>query len=209
MGRCSSRRLQPSTKVCDTGGQVNEPRPFSASLAWLLENPVARAHARRLIGLLDIRPGMRVLDVGCGPGRLALPVARLVGESGEVVGLDVQRRMLQRLERRAAARRLTNIRTVHAAAGRGALESDYYDLALLASVLGEIPADERQAAVDEIAEALRSGGVLAIAEGRPDPHRQSKEAVLASTEAAGLGLLRVDSVWLGFLVQVGKGRTRR
>jgi ubiquinone/menaquinone biosynthesis C-methylase UbiE len=184
--------------------KAEEPQPFSTSLSWLLENPVARAHAGRLLGLLDIRPGMHVLDVGCGPGRLALPVARLVGESGEVVGLDVQRRMLQRLERRAAARRLTNLRTVHSAAGDGALESGHYDLALLVSVLGEIPPHRRQAAVDEIAEALRPGGVLAIAEGRPDPHRQSKEAVIATTEAAGLRLLRVDSVWLGFLMQVGK-----
>jgi ubiquinone/menaquinone biosynthesis C-methylase UbiE len=189
--------------------RAEELQPFSASLSWLLENPVARAHARRLLRLLDLRPGMRVLDVGCGPGRLALPVARLVGESGEVVGLDVQRRMLQRLERRAAVRRLTNLRTVHAAAGDGALESGHYDLALLVSVLGEIPPHRRQAAVDEIAEALRPGGVLAIAEGRPDPHRQSKEAVTAATEAAGLRLLRVDSVWLGFLMQVGKPQSPR
>ena len=42
-----------------------------------------------LTDVLDLRPGMRVLDVGCGPGRHA----RALGEAGiEVVGVDISQR---------------------------------------------------------------------------------------------------------------------
>jgi ubiquinone/menaquinone biosynthesis C-methylase UbiE len=179
-------------------------QPFSAALSWILENPIARAHARRLLGLLEIQSGMRVLDVGCGTGRLALPVSRLVGEHGEVVAVDIQERMLQKLERRAASHRLANVSTVHAAAGGASLPAGYFHLALLASVVGEIPPSARQGAVREIADALEPGGTLAVSEGRPDPHRQSKEAILTLTDAAGLRFERSDPVWLGFLLQVRK-----
>ncbi|KAK7932527.1 methyltransferase domain-containing protein [Apiospora marii] len=43
---------------------------------------------RFLIQKLEIKPGMRVLDVGCGPGNLTAYLADLVGERGTVVGID-------------------------------------------------------------------------------------------------------------------------
>jgi len=39
---------------------------------------------------LELEPGMAVLDAGCGPGRLAIPIARQVGPQGEVVAMDIQ-----------------------------------------------------------------------------------------------------------------------
>jgi ubiquinone/menaquinone biosynthesis C-methylase UbiE len=181
--------------------RVRQPEPFSATWAWILSNPIATRHARRVVRLLGIRPGMRVLDVGCGTGRLSLPIAELTGPSGEVVGLDVQRRMLELLEHRAAARGLRNIRTIHGEAGSTGLESSSFDRALLVSVLGEIAPQQRDAALAEIAAALRPGGLLAVAEGPPDPHRLSEEAVTILTQGAGLRPVRVDPVWLGFVLQ--------
>lgn len=64
---------------------MTDPEPFPASMAWLLDNPVARIQANRLVRRLPVEPGMRVVDVGCGPGRVTVPVGRIVGEGGEVV----------------------------------------------------------------------------------------------------------------------------
>jgi ubiquinone/menaquinone biosynthesis C-methylase UbiE len=44
---------------------------------------------------------MNVLDVGCGMGFFSLPIARLVGETGRVVCVDLQARMIKCLLRRA------------------------------------------------------------------------------------------------------------
>jgi ubiquinone/menaquinone biosynthesis C-methylase UbiE len=181
-----------------------ETQPFSASLSWMLENPIARVHARRIMRHLEISPGMRVLDVGCGSGRLALPIAEIVGDGGEVVGLDLQERMVERLQRRAGTRGLGNVTSVHAPAGEGRLPEGPYDLALLIAVLGEIPEDRRALAVEEIARSLKPGGVLAVAEGPPDPHRQSKETVIALGSAADLEPMHEDRVWGGFVLQLRK-----
>jgi membrane protease YdiL (CAAX protease family) len=56
-----------------------------SSLSFLLENPFMNrvAGAQLLLDRADVASGMRVLDVGCGPGRIALPVALRVGANGE------------------------------------------------------------------------------------------------------------------------------
>ncbi len=168
--------------------RASAPAPFPAAQSWLLDNPLTRAMAARFVRQLDLTPGMHVLDVGCGPGRLTIPIARAVGNDGKVVAMDVQQEMLARVARRAAAARLSNVRTLRASAGGAELPSRSFDLALLAYVLGEIPSDGRSAAIGEIARALRPDGRLVVAEGATDPHRQSVDAVRDLAAAAGLRL---------------------
>src|SRR5262245_21325963 len=62
----------------------------SADLANTYERVSTRQfdHGKVLIAALDPRPGERVLDVGCGTGRLGAYVAGLVAPGGDVVGID-------------------------------------------------------------------------------------------------------------------------
>jgi len=154
-------------------------------MAVLLENPYMDAVNwwLRSVDRLDLQPGMRVLDAGCGPGRLTIPAARIVGPAGEVVALDIQPGMLRKLERRVAASGLTNIRTVLRGIGEGKLERDAFDRVLLITVLGEIP--DQEAAMREIYAALKPGGILCVQEIFPDPHYQSRAAVRRISESAG------------------------
>lgn len=50
--------------------------------------------ARRLVELLDVRPGERALDLGCGRGAVTLPLAAAVGEAGHVTAVDVSPAMV-------------------------------------------------------------------------------------------------------------------
>ena len=68
-------------------------------------NPITR----RIFSFAGIGPGMRVLDVGCGAGDVSVLVAELVGESGEVVGVDRVSAALTAAERRIAEHGLRNI----------------------------------------------------------------------------------------------------
>ncbi len=54
---------------------------------------------------LDLAPGERLLDVGCGLGEAALGLAQDLGEAGEVVGIDASERMLRVARSRAEAAR--------------------------------------------------------------------------------------------------------
>jgi predicted RNA methylase len=57
---------------------------------------------RTIVELARIRPGERILDVGCGPGRLAVVAGTAAGPEGEICGIDPASEMIE-LARRGAA----------------------------------------------------------------------------------------------------------
>jgi ubiquinone/menaquinone biosynthesis C-methylase UbiE len=158
--------------------------PCPAWLAWVLERPFGEARrTREALDRLHLHAGMHVLDAGCGPGRLTIPIAREVGPTGHVAALDIQEGMLQRARSRAAAANLENIGFLRAALGERTLGPALFDRAILVTVLGEIP--NREAALREIFDALKPGGFLSITELMADPHYQSRATVLRLTRQLG------------------------
>jgi len=159
--------------------------PCPAWLVPLLENPYFQsvAGAEALLDRAGVREGLRVLDAGCGPGRVAVPAARRVGRSGRVVAVDLQAGMLRRVAQRIERAGLDNVELVHAGLGEGKLSREIADVALMVTVLGEIP--DKPAALREIHDALRPGGVLSITEVLPDPHYQREARVRELLRAAG------------------------
>jgi SAM-dependent methyltransferase len=159
--------------------------PCPVWLRWLVEldNPFTKTNrAAVIIEHLDLEPGMVVLDVGCGPGRLAVPIAERV-HNGEVVAVDIQHGMLRRAREKAQKATVSNIRFVQAGVGEGKLERNHFDRAVLVTVLGEIP--DRKAALKEIFDALKPGGILSVTEVIFDPHFQSRNTVARLTDAVG------------------------
>ena len=175
-------------------------------LVPLLENPYFQvvAGAELLMNRAGIGPGMSVLDAGCGPGRMTVPISRRVGEAGRVVALDLQPRMLRRLQRRIADRGLANVETVLGKLGDGRLPAAAFDVAVLVTVLGEIP--DKAGALAEIRDALRTGGVLSITEVLPDPHYQTLARVRALAAEAGLTEQRLFEGRTGYTLNLVRDR---
>ena len=169
--------------------------PCPAWLAWVLENPLAlRLNDPRLtLGPVQLAPGQRVLDAGCGPGRLTVRIAREVGRDGSVVALDVQTAMLDRVRARALREGLENIETRQARLGGGSLPRGAFDRIVLATVLGEIPRPEE--ALRELRDALKPGGLIAVTEVFPDPHYQPRRRVVERLEAAGFAVVAHEGRW--------------
>jgi SAM-dependent methyltransferase len=163
--------------------------PCPAWLRWMVEldNPFTKpCRAQTIIERLGIESEMTVLDAGCGPGRLTIPIAKRVGERGCVVAMDIQEGMLARNRQKAVAESLTNIEYLHAGLGHGMLGNNRFDVAVLVTVLGEIP--HRVAALIEIHNALKPGGILSVSETVCDPHFQRRETVSRLAGEAGLVL---------------------
>src|SRR5438067_11453412 len=72
--------------------------------------------AQILLREAKTQPGERVLDVGCGPGATALPLAAAVGPSGHVTGGDIAEPVLGLLQRRGAERGIPNLTPLPAGA---------------------------------------------------------------------------------------------
>lgn len=162
----------------------------------------AVAGERALLDRADVSPGMTVIDVGCGPGRLAIPAADRVGPRGRVVALDLQPAMIRTLQERIVARGLDNVEPIVAGAGDGRMPRDVFDRAFLVTVLGEIV--DQAGALKEIYGALKPRGILSITEVLPDPHFQSRRRVRRLAEAAGFEFGDLFGRWFAFTMNFRK-----
>jgi len=169
--------------------------PMSAGLAWMLDNPLARnfGGARTTVQRMQLKPGQAVLEVGCGPGRIALPVAQKILPGGEVTAADIQPRMLQRIALRAQQAGVTNLRTVECSAAKLPLADASFDVVYLCTVLGEIP--DRPAALAECYRVLKPGGQLSLTETIGDPHYQSRSRATSLATAAGFSPPEIQGNW--------------
>ena len=106
-------------------------------------------------------PGERALDVGCGCGTTSLALARSVGATGEVVGVDLSAIMLDRAVESAAATKLTNISFRRLDAQSAPLGRHVFDLVF--SRFGVMFFADPTAAFTNLRASLRPGGRLAFA----------------------------------------------
>jgi SAM-dependent methyltransferase len=66
----------------------------SRRLEAIYVTPDVVAQRREVLGALELRPGERVLDIGSGPGFLAVDMGVAVGSSGQVIGIDISDSMI-------------------------------------------------------------------------------------------------------------------
>jgi SAM-dependent methyltransferase len=116
---------------------------------------------RHLLEEAGLAPGMRVLDVGCGVGDIALYLARMVGPAGEIVGVDKDGSALHTARQRAASAGFSNVR--FQIGDFGSLPGGgKFDAAVGRCVL--LHQQDPVAALAAVATHVRSGGMVAFQE---------------------------------------------
>jgi ubiquinone/menaquinone biosynthesis C-methylase UbiE len=127
----------------------------------LVQGQLLNTFTRRLLENAGLTTGMKVLDVGCGPGDVSLLAAELVGKTGSVLGVDSNASVLQVAQARARQASLTHVLF---------LAADIHDLALdrqYDAIVGRLvlePLPERTAPSDRLIHHVRPGGVVAFQE---------------------------------------------
>ena len=141
----------------------------------------------RVLDRAGVAPGMRVLEVGPGPGMYTVALAKRVassGEDGRVTCLEIQPQMIEMLRERLRAAEIRNVEVIQGDGQRIPLPDATFDLIFLVDVVGEIP--DKFAFFAECARVLKPGGTLAVTEQISDPDFQLPSTVRTLASAVGL-----------------------
>jgi ubiquinone/menaquinone biosynthesis C-methylase UbiE len=162
----------------------------------------------KAIAALDIKPGMAVADIGAGSGYYTMRLSRSVGPTGKVFATDVQRGMLDLIDRRMADEHVTNVTTVLGTAENPSLPAGAIDLALMVDVYHELQSP--QTFMRRLRDTLKPDGRLVLLEFRKeDPkvpiraeHKMSVDEARRELTADGFVFDRVIDVlpWQHILI---------
>lgn len=118
--------------------------------------------AEEFINRLNLAPGMRILDVGCGSGNLSIPAAHA---GGEVTGADIATNLLEQARARAAEQGLT-VQFDEEDAEHLPYDDAAFDVVV--TMFGAMFAPRPELAAAELVRVCRSGGRIAMANWTPD-----------------------------------------
>lgn len=127
----------------------------------LVQGQLLNAFTSRMLGNAGITTGMKVLDVGCGPGDVSLLAAEMVGKTGSVLGVDSNASILQVAQARVQHAGLTHVRFLAADIRDLALDGQY-DAIVGRLILEHLP--EHTAILNRLLHHLRPGGIVAFQE---------------------------------------------
>ncbi len=181
--------------------------PCPAWLSWMVEldNPFARAHkASEIIASLPLNHGMKVLDIGCGPGRVLVPLAQKIAQvNGHATGLDVQAEMLQKASLKAQKLHVNNVDFIKGNIDQVPLEQ-HYDVVLMICVLGEIPGAQHESVMRKVAAHVKPDGIISITETVFDPHFQKRKNVACLMERVGFTQVKQVGNWFAYTAHFKK-----
>jgi len=156
----------------------------------------------KIVEWSGIKPGMTVLELGCGSGVYTIGLARAAGNQGKLYALDMQQAMIDRLKRRLAKpeySEFTNIEARLANAYDLPFTSESIDLVVAVSVLPEIQDKDR--ALKEIRRILKPDGILAISEILIDPDYPLRRTTRKYCRRGGFVLLNTSGGFFNYTMQ--------
>lgn len=188
--------------------------PFERHHSLDSEDRQREQPARPLVELLVASGARVVADIGAGTGYFALPLAEHL-PGGRVLCLDIEPRMLDLVRQRAEERGLLERVELVPMAEPDALPlaDASVDAALLVSLYHEL--DDRPRFLAELKRSLRSGGLLVVADWRPDGsadhgprphHRIAATVALAELRDAGFADSREHRLYADHWVVTGEAR---
>ncbi|MHA1963486.1 MAG: class I SAM-dependent methyltransferase [Candidatus Thorarchaeota archaeon] len=166
--------------------------PLPSIMGNAIANPSFRSRAQPpslLLEALELRPGMEIVELGCGSGYYTVAVAKTIQPAGIVFAVDIQQGMLDKLQERMEREGVDNIIPVLAdAEGHIPLDDGVADAVFSVTVLPEIPDPPK--ALLQVKRLLKAEGVFANYEFVIDPDFPLKRTVVNWAIQAGFTLKR-------------------
>lgn len=109
----------------------------------------------------DVQPGQTVLEVGCGTAFFTIPAARLIGDKGCLVAMDVSSDFIEQVSKKVQSAELKNVRIVRRDALHTGLDAASIDKALLFGVI-PFPLLPLNRLLPEMHRVLKPEGTMAV-----------------------------------------------
>jgi ubiquinone/menaquinone biosynthesis C-methylase UbiE len=115
---------------------------------------------------LALKPGMTVVDLGCGPGDYSIPIAKIIGKEGRVYAVDLWQGCIDFLKSEILRLAIANIEPLLAdMSKRLPFEGESVDVCLMATILHDLKDNQsHDATLSEVKRFLKKGGIFAIVE---------------------------------------------
>lgn len=134
-----------------------------------------------------VRQGDTVLDVGPGIGFFTIPLARLVGDNGQVIAVDIQEEMLAAISRRAIRAGVVDRIRLQLASPISLNIGGPADFILAFWMVHEVPDQERFFA--QLHDVMKDGGTFLLAEPKLHVSRVQFDAAINTAQKVGFRLL--------------------
>ncbi len=115
---------------------------------------------------LALKPGISVVDLGCGPGDYSIPIANIIGGEGRVYAVDLWQGCIEFLKSEIERLGIVNVEPVLAdMSKRLPFEGESVDACLMATILHDLKDNQsHDAALAEVKRFLKKGGIFAVVE---------------------------------------------
>jgi len=142
----------------------------------LVAGPLIRTTDAAILARAAVTTGDHVLDVGTGPGYLAIAASKLVGSDGLAIGIDASPGMIDRA--RTLAARTRSAATYEVASAESLpFDDDVFDVAVSRLVFHHLTGDLKERALAEIARVLKPNGRLLVADLASSAAKHSHRAI--------------------------------
>ena len=133
--------------------------------AFALDNFIRKVfqNPKKIVGEY-IKAGDTVIDLGCGPGFFTIDMAGMVGDTGHVIAVDLQKEMMEKVDKKAKAKGVHHIITRHRcpADGIDLDENSIADFILAFYMVHETPDQERF--LEQVKQLLKPDGRFLLVE---------------------------------------------
>jgi ubiquinone/menaquinone biosynthesis C-methylase UbiE len=164
------------TPHADAPGAIRHARAYEL-LSKVVYLGSRRRMFSRLVDLACVRPGDRVLDVGCGPGYLTALAAEAASPGGSALGIDPSEPMIEEGRRtRASANCSFEVDKAESLTAPGGS----FDVVVSSLAVHHIPEDARGQAFAQVFRVLRPGGRVVLADFPPPRGRFGRHLVGAT-----------------------------
>jgi ubiquinone/menaquinone biosynthesis C-methylase UbiE len=156
-------------------------------LAYSFDNPIRRIlhPPEQILGSL-VHQGCTALDIGCGMGHFTFGMAKMVGDQGRVIAVDIQDQMLERVKRRAMRQGLADRLILHKGQVEGLEMKGQVDFALAFWMVHEVP--DQSAFFKAVKDLLKPDGRFLVAEPKIHTSEADIKRSLKIASQAGLAV---------------------